>query len=261
MSHGQTFFRHTAIIALLALLSACVTSQSGGFAEKADAQKAYETSLELARAYIANGQWDQAKRHLQYAETVEKNNAETLEALALVFQNTGEIEIAADYYSRAVIIAPQEMRIRNNYAAFLYGQEQYQQAAEQLEIVSTDLLYERRVDAFVNLGRCYIKLDRLKEAQHAFRRAYLMDQESPMVLLSMAEATYLNGSFPESQRFYDAFRSRVKQQSAASLWLGIRLAWEFGDQDAASSFALALKNLYPKSEQFLLYRQAQQGVD
>ncbi|MBD2858284.1 type IV pilus biogenesis/stability protein PilW [Spongiibacter sp. KMU-158] len=258
MRNAQAPLRQLAIVVLLTLMSGCVTTQTGGFAAKADEEKAYETSLQLARAYIASGQWDQAKRHLQYAESVEKNNPETLEALALVFQNTGEIEIADQYYSRAVASAPKQMRIRNNYGAFLYSQGRYQAAASQLEVVATDLLYERRVEAFINLGRCYLKLDRLQDAENTFRRAYLMDQKSPLVLSSMAEVTYLNRNYPQSQGFYDAYRAQVPQQTAASLWLGIRLAWEFGDQDAASSYALALKNLYPKSEEYLLYRQSQQ---
>ena len=37
------------------MLSACVTTKSGGFASKADDKKAFETSLQLARSYIAQG--------------------------------------------------------------------------------------------------------------------------------------------------------------------------------------------------------------
>jgi type IV pilus assembly protein PilF len=235
-------------------LSACVTTKTGGLAEKADEQKAYDTSLQLARAYIAKGEWNQAKRHLQYVESVEKDRPETLEALALVFQNTGELELAEDYYKRAIKAAPDLVRTRNNYAAFLYSLERYPEAAQQLEVVVGDLLYERRLEAFVNLGRCYLKLDELDKAENAFRRALLMQGDDPQALLPMAEVQFRQGRYADSQHFFDVYRAKVKQQSAASLWLGIRLAKVFSDHDAYASYGLALKNLYPKSEEYLLYQ-------
>lgn len=257
---SKRYGRALLLLMITATLAACVTTHKGGFAEKADQQKAYETSLQLAKSYIAQGNWEQAKRHLQFVESVDRNNAETLEALALVYQNTGELEMAEQYYRRAVAQAPKSMRIRNNFAAFLYQQQLYREAAEHLEVVTAELLYERRVEAFINLGRCYLKLDELDRAEAAFKRALLMRSDSPQVLLSLAEVAYRQAQYPESQRFYDAFRDVAKRQSAASLWLGIRLADIFDDENAYASYALALKNLYPKSEEYLLYKASLAGA-
>lgn len=237
-----------------ASLSACVTTKSGGFASKTDDDKAFETSLQLARSYIAKGNWDQAKRHLQYVEAEDKNNPETLEALALVFQNTGELELAEQYYLRSISLAPGASRVRNNYAAFLYARGRYEEAATQLEVVVQELLYERRVEAFVNLGRCYMQLNELAKAEDAFKRAFLMQNNDSSVLMSLSEVYFRMGRFAESQRYYDAFRDKTPNQSAGSLWLGIRLADKFDDKNTHASFALALKNLYPKSEEYLLYK-------
>jgi type IV pilus assembly protein PilF len=212
------------------VLSACVTTQSGGFASKTDDKKAFETSLQLARSYIAQGDWGQAKRHLQYVEAADKNNPETLEALALVFQNTGELELAEQYYLRSISLAPKASRVRNNYAAFLYARGRYAEAASQLEVVVQELLYERRVEAFVMQG------------------------DDAAVLMSLAEVYFRMDRFADSQRFYDAYLSKNPAQNAAALWLGIRLADKFDDKNVHASFALALKNLYPKSEEYLLYK-------
>lgn len=238
----------------LLLSSACVTTKSGGFAEQEDRAKAMETSLQLARTYISMGNWDQAKQHLQYVESVDKNNPETLAALALVFQNTGEAEMAEEYYQRSIAHAPRVMRTRNNYAAFLYERGRYRQAAAQLEVVVEDLLYERRVEAFINLGRCYVKLDKFREAEQVFRRAYLMQRDEPAVLLALGDVNYRLGEYAEAQRYYDVYQNMITRPSAAALWLGIRLADKFDDKNAHASNALALKNLFPKSEEYLLYK-------
>ena len=64
------------------------------------------------------------------------------------------------------------------------------------------------------------------------------------------------GDYPKSQQYYDAYRNEVEQQPAAALWLGIRLADKFDNRDSLSSFSLALKNLYPTSKEYLLYKDA-----
>ncbi|MDX1505486.1 MAG: type IV pilus biogenesis/stability protein PilW, partial [Spongiibacter sp.] len=78
MGNGIGFYRNRRALFLTicsAFLSACVTTHSGGFAEKADEKKAFETSVQLAKTYIAQGNWEQAKRHLQYVESVDRSNA------------------------------------------------------------------------------------------------------------------------------------------------------------------------------------------
>lgn len=253
----NNIFRLYLVLMFAVMLSACVTTQTGGAGDKADAKKARETSLQLAMTYISRGNWAQAKHHLQYVESVDKNNPQTFEALALVFQNTGELETAERYYKKSVKLAPESMRTRNNYATFLYERGRFDEAAAQLEVVAGDLLYENRVEAFINLGRCYLKLGQLPKAEAAFRRSYLMEREEPAVLMSLAEVYFLMERYAESQRYFDAFTKNSKKRSAGALWLGIRLAEKFGDSDTQASYVLALKNLYPKSEEYLLYRQSQ----
>ena len=102
-------------------------------------------------------------------------------------------------------------------------------------------------------------------APTAYWTAYLTPAQdnnasNAQVLLSMAEVTYRQNKYPESQRFYDAFREQGVRPSAASLWLGIRLAQIFDDRDAYASNVLALKNLYPKSEEYLLYKASLNSV-
>ena len=66
------------------MLSACVTTTESVFTDKADPQKALERRVELARKYIGEGDWENAKRNLKLAYEMEPNNAEVHEAFALV---------------------------------------------------------------------------------------------------------------------------------------------------------------------------------
>ena len=243
-----------AIFLLSALLiSGCVTTERGGLA-KADDEKTLEYSLQLAMNYIRNNNWDAAKRHLRTALEIDDASAEVNEAMALVSQNTGEIELAEKHYRRAVKLDPKFSRIRNNYAAFLYQQKRYSDATKQLERVVQDTLYDKRSSAYVNLGRSYLQLNNIEGAEAAFYRAYRMDRNNIPLQYQLAEVYFQMENYPKAQGFYDSYRSQVKQQPAQALWLGIQLADKFDNDNALSSFSLALKNLYPTSKEYLEYK-------
>lgn len=238
------------------LISACVTTQTGGFQDKKDPKKAVEYSVQAARNYIQEGNWDAAKRHLRNALDIDSHNADANEALALVFWRTGEYE-QADKHFRAAINHSGDAassRIRNNYAAFLYDQKNYAEAESQLEKVAEDLLYDGRPDAFLNLGKVRIKLKKYAQAKDVLERAGLMERGNPMVISLLAEVYFQLGDYTRAQSFYDAYRKMTQAPSAASLWLGIRLASRAGDKDSVASYALALKNLFPQSEEYLAYK-------
>jgi type IV pilus assembly protein PilF len=236
------------------MLSGCITTTDSVFTEKADPGVALERRVELARQYIGEGNWDNAKRNLKLAYDIDPNNAEVHEAFALVYQSTGEFEMAEESYRTAIRLDRKFSRARNNYATFLYSQQRYDEAAEQLEYVVKDTLYKARPRAFVNLGLCRVQLFETQAAEEAFRRALTMDRTNSIALLELAQLRYDAQDYRTSEQYYDTYRTVVRQQSARGLWLGIRLARETGDRDAEGSYALALSNLYPKSPEYEAYQ-------
>lgn len=240
-------------LVLLVVLAGCVTTETGGFSDKKDPKKAVELSVQAARNYIREGNWEAAKRHLKTALEIDDNNAEAHESLAQVFWQTGEIEQADIHFRRAISQDGKSSRVRNNYAAYLYQQKRYRDAADQLDVVCQDLLYDKRPAAFLNLGMARMKLKDYSGAKQALERAQLMERDNPAIVLQLAEANYRLGNYDRSKELFDAFRKDVKHQTPGSLWLGIRLADRAGDHNAQASYALALKNLYPRSEEYLEY--------
>ena len=249
--------RFLTALAISVLLSACVTTTDSVFTEKADPEKALERRVELARQYIGEGNWDNAKRNLKLAYELDPDNAEVHEAFALVYQSTGEFELAEHSYQTAIRLDKQFSRARNNYATFLYSQQRYDEAADQLEYVVQDSLYKGRPRAFVNLGLCRLQLFDSQGAEEAFRRALTMDRTNSIALLELAQLRFDAGDFKTAQSYYNTYRTVVRQQSARGLWLGIRLAREADNRDAEGSYALALANLYPNSAEYEAYKRTQ----
>ena len=120
--------KHIALPAVLALLAGCVTTTEGGFTEEASPEKALNQRVELARQYIGDGNWEAAKRNLKLAYELDPNSADVYEAFALVYQSTGEYELAEENFKKALKIDPKFSRARNNFAAFLFSQQRYEEA-------------------------------------------------------------------------------------------------------------------------------------
>ena len=246
------------IVAVLALaLSACITSTKGGFTETASQDEALKRRVELARNYIGEGNWKDAKRNLSLAAKIDPDNAEVHEAFALVYQSTGEFELAEENFQRAISLQKDFSRARNNYAAFLFSQARYKEAEVQLEYVVQDTLYAARPQSFVNLGLCRLQLFDHAGAEHAFVRALSMDRTNTIALLETAVLRFDAADYKSATRYYDGYRSVVRRQSARGLWLGVRLAQATNDRDAEGSYAMALSNLFPESAEYEAYRRSQ----
>jgi len=239
-----------------AFLNGCITTTETVFTEKASPEKALESRVELARNYIGEGNWPAAKRNLALAYEINPDNAEVHEAFGLVYQNTGEFELAEENFKKAISLDKGFSRARNNYAVFLFSQERYGEAEAQLEHVSRDSLYPGRTMAFVNLGLCRQQLFDPQGAEEAFRRGLAMDRTNRIALLEIATIRFDAGDNTTATRYYNTYRTVVRQQSARGLWLGIRLARETGDRNAEGSYSLALRNMYPNSVEYQAYKRA-----
>lgn len=255
----RQFIFAMASLLLVSQLSGCITTTEGGFTEKASPEKALQRRVSLARQYIGKGDWDDAKRNLQMASEIDPNNAEVHEAFALVYQSTGEFELAQENFEKAIKLDRKCSRCRNNYAGYLFSQGEYKAAEEQLEQVIKDSLYPGRPRAFVNLGLCRQKLEDPEGAEEAFLRTLSMERTNQIALQEVAHLRFDAGDYVEAHKYYDTYLRVARQQSARGLWLGIRLARQKGDQDAAASFGLSLSSRFPDSAEYREYKQGQQG--
>ncbi|MFK7831379.1 MAG: type IV pilus biogenesis/stability protein PilW [Congregibacter sp.] len=243
------------LLALGALgLSGCITETESVFTEQASPKKALEQRVELARSYIGQGNWEDAKRNLQVAAQLDGKNPEVYEAFALVYQSTGEYERAEENFELAISLNSNFSRARNNYAAFLYGQQRYEEAEKQLVRVVKDTLYNARPQAFLNLGLSRLRLEDSEGAEEAFRRTLSMQPRNSTALLELAQLRLEAGDSRDASIYYGQYRKQVLQPSARALWLGIRLARENGDENGESSHALALRNMFPESAEYEAYK-------
>ena len=242
---------------LLGLMGGCVTEHSGGTQMSSDPDAALDKRGALARQYIGVVDWENAKRNLELAQEVDPTNAEVFEAFALVYQSTGEFEMAENQFRAAIKAEPTLPRARNNCGAFLYSEGRFIEAEREFYRVTEDTLCSGRLMAFVNLGLCRLQLDDNPGAKAALTRALSMDRRNPVALLEMGFLRVEAGDTNEAARYHGTYRTVSPQQSPRGLLLGLEIADQTGDRDALSSYELALRNLYPDSAEYRVWMERQ----
>ncbi len=248
--------KHLCSLVITAFLTGCVVETSGPEPAPVDPVKALEQRVSLARQYIGAGDWENAKRNLELAAAIDADNPDVLEAFALVYQSTGEFELAESNFKEA-LYAGAGSRARNNYAAFLYARGRYLEAAASFREVTTDTLYSGRPRAFVNLGLALLQTKETPEAKSAFSRALLMEPRNSTALLELTQIELTEGDVAAASGYYERYRAGTRRQTARALILGVEIARLNGDANMEASNMLALRNLYDETPIYKAWTAAQ----
>jgi type IV pilus assembly protein PilF len=241
------------IMGFAALLTACVSA--GPDRKVADPDARFGQHIQLAMKYIASKNRDLARVHLDKAKRFDSraNRSQLHNGYALLYQLEQETELAEKHFRRAISSKQPSSTARYNFATFLYNQGRFEDALKQMQLVSEDLGYERRAQAFYILGLTQNKLGQRVAALESFEKSSQLEPKFAPPYLEAAEIYFAQQRLPTAKRALDQ-HSALAQLSAKSLWLSLRIEHSFGNRDAVASQGLKLKNLFPYSNENLEYQ-------
>lgn len=245
------------------LLAGCVTTTTGGFTPEASDDDALNDYIQLAVAYYDANDMANARRHINNALAIDERNSEVFNILALVHQREGDLDLADEVFRRAIRFDPANSRARNNYAAFLFQQQRYEEAYDQLQTVANDTNYEGRAIAFENLGRSALRLGRLEDAARAFERALQLNGNLYVSTLELAQVRFDQGDYLAARTRYNQYLT-IKEfygipHTPRSLWIGIQVEGHYRNDAVVDSYVRLLTALYQDSPEFQLYQNLVNG--
>lgn len=213
---------------------------------------AREAYVQLGLGYLQQGMAEQAKVPLGKALELDKTDPDTQAALALVFQSEMEFDLAEQAFRTALNRRPDDSRILNNYASFLFEQQRYQEASTYFQKALADPLYPERSRIYENLGITALKLGQRDSGRQQLEKALRLNPRQPRALLEMAELSYEDRHYVPARDFYDRF-SLLSGQNARSLLLGARLADVLDERTSTANYGQQLKRLYPGTPEYQQY--------
>jgi len=242
------------VVGLLAVfLTACVTEVINPRASNVNTEKALQARLKAAYLYLDANKNAAARGHLERAEEIAPKSPLVLNAWAHLFDLEGEPERAEEYFKKALRSDNNHAPSYNNYGAFLYKKERYEEALDKLQIAADNPRYAGRANAYENMGLCALRMQNVLIAEGAFKKAIKIDRALSRATLELAYIHFGKKQYEQAAKLY-ASRKDLAQPNARSLMLGIQLARIADDKNAEASYGLMLKNVFPYSQEYQAYK-------
>lgn len=161
-------------LVLVAWLSGCASKAPW---EKTDPDKQAEAYANLGMGYLDQGSYSRSLREFERTLELRPRHARALHGMALTLQAQTEDELAEHYFKQALQVDPQKTSARNNYAAFLFEQNRYDEARAEFERASQAIFYPRRAMIFENLGYVALRQGDEEAAKEYFQRSLRLDNQ------------------------------------------------------------------------------------
>lgn len=156
--------------------------------ERKDTEAAY--MLAMVEMKICLGQLDDAEKILLDKVTFFEQSAALRVALAKIQMLRGNYAKATQYYRDAILMSPDDIILRQNYAEAIFLAGRYQTAIVVLEELNRDVKIKEKTSIRILLGQCYARVNRLREARLCFSDLTQQDPGNAAAWFNLAK-TYM----------------------------------------------------------------------
>ena len=235
-------------VLLSVLLAGCSSTGSrhhGGDESKTDPA---EINAQLGIQYMRKGMYESALEKLNKAVRQNPNQQLAQVSLAILYERLGDDDLAEQHYKKAYSINRKDPVTLNAYGQYLCRIGKLDQADEMFRAAVKDPLYELPELVYTNAGICARKRPDLELAERYFREALKHNPKYQPALQEMVRTSFAQEQYLATR----AYLQRVQEVAPLEpefLWIGVRVEASLDDKNAMSSYALALKNRYPESEE------------
>ncbi len=236
--------RGATAVALALFLAACETVTPGMPPVNKKALAA--TRTQLGAGYMARGEYDVAHHELKRALAIDPDNSEANNIMGLLYWRLKDYDRANRYFRRSVSLQPDNSDAQNNYGVFLCERGRLRSAARHFRAALSNPLYKTPERADINAGICYMKVPNALKAEKYFRAALESNPKVPAALYYMAKISLDQGQ-PQSASNYIHRYFGVAKPSPEPLLLAVRIERALHNVNAAASYAVSLRGMFPDS--------------
>ncbi len=227
------------------LLAGCAVQADRPMTE-ADARRAALANTDLAVYHLRNDELARARDKAGRAIAQDPRQVGAYLVAAEVESRLDAPELAESFYREALELAPDNGSVLNNYAGFLCREGRISRALDLFDMAAGQRLYDNRVVALANAGRCLADAQRYAEAGRYWRAALDDTPGFPPALRGMAELHLERGDTDAAWAAFSRYTA-VSEETASLLWLGVRIARADDNAERYASFAQRLRQRFPDS--------------
>jgi type IV pilus assembly protein PilF len=232
-------------------LSACSSKDEMVIDKKVsepDLKQASALNVQLAIGYIEREQLGIAQEKLDKAIEQDPKNIDAYTTMAYLKRKVNELDVAEDYYLKALDIKSTSPNLHNNYGGLLCQMGRYDDALKEIRLAYEDPFYESPYLAYANAGTCLLDKGDYKEAEKMLRKALREQPNYAGALLSMAEIGVMTEKYMMARAYIQRYHA-VARPTAESLWLQIQSEKALGAEEHYIKYARQLLKDFPDSDE------------
>lgn len=212
-------------------------------------QNRAKISVELGMAYFEVGRFDIALDEARAALGHDSGYAPAYHLMGLVYMYLDDQNAARQSFERALSSAPNDPEFNNSFGWFQCATGQVQEGLQRLAASARNPYYRFPARALTNAGLCHLRQRDDAAAAEQFRRALMIDPANEQASYQLAAIAYRTGDL-DGARKRIAEMHRVREPSAATVWLGLLIERRLGNHQAEASYAAQLRGRFADSPEY-----------
>jgi type IV pilus assembly protein PilF len=236
------------IVSLFMIMTGCVTTKSPHLTNEHAEADAAADNVQLAMAYIQEGNLARAKEKLDRALQEDPNNPNLHSVYGQFYARINDQKKAENEFREALRLAPNDPGQLNFYGVYLCNQHRVDEGVTKLLKVANNPLYRTPELAYDNIGVCLLTVHRDEEAESAFKRALTVRPDYAEGTYQLAELELAHGRALEALTRINNFLAQ-NNPTAELLLTGIHAARTLGDARSSAQLTKILRADFPGSEQ------------
>jgi type IV pilus assembly protein PilF len=248
MKIARAIFTPVYTVPLLLLLGGCVVTKSTHLSDGHAEADAAADNVQLAMAYMQEGNLARAKEKLDRALQEDPANANVHSVYAMFYERINDQKKAEVQFREALRLAPDDPGQLNFYGVYLCRQHRVDEGVTKLVQVANNPLYRTPEAAYTNMGVCLLTAHRDEEAESAFRRALAVRPDFSEAAYQLAELELAHGRALEARDRVEKFLSK-NNPTPELLMVALRASRNLGDARAVAQYSKTLRVDFPNSEQ------------
>ena len=210
----------------------------------AQPSSAAQVYIEMAAAYLQEGQLGVALAKAQQAVQADPRSSNAHTVLAVVHERMGETGKAESGYLEALRVSPDNFYAHNAYGAFLCTQRRFADADREFQAAIRNPLNDSPWIAMTNAATCAQDQGDRSSADRQLREALQRNPRFAPALLRMAKLSADSGDYQGAQQYLQRY-SAVALETAESLYLAVQVERGLGDRGKATAYERRLRQRFP----------------
>jgi len=167
-----------------------------------------ESKAVLAEAYLASGQFDDARALLEDARAQDPENIRVLALLGPVYGRAGELDRAAEALETAFALGERGPELRRNLALVYLRQQKIEEAITELRLAAREA--SGNASIWFTLGNAYLQARDPSLAAEAFIRSLEIRPDWPEATFNLALALEESGAKADAAEALRRFQFRAR---------------------------------------------------